>query len=159
PFSGTVGAACYAAHDVGIPAIAFSGASGGTTAFNTKPVPQRSLVYAELATSLVKKVIDSGKPYLPKDVYLNVNFPKVEGQCTDASKFKWVLTRINTGLLSERDTEWCGDDRLPTETEIALKGGCYASISVGDASDKTTADAASQKVVLNKLKDILVCVD
>ncbi|KAG5660432.1 hypothetical protein KAF25_003038 [Fusarium avenaceum] len=155
PFSGTVGAACYAAHDVGIPAIAFSGASGGNTAFNTNPVPQRSLVYAELATDLVKKVIDSGKPYLPEDVYLNVNFPKVEGKCTDASQVQWVLTRINPGLLSERDTEWCGDDRLPTETEIALKGGCYASISVGDASDKTTADAAQQKVVLNKLKDIL----
>jgi hypothetical protein len=70
-----------------------------------------------------------------------------------------VLTRINTGLLSERDTEWCGEDRLPTETEIALKDGCFASISVGDAADKTTADAARQKVVLGKLKDMFVCVD
>ncbi|KAF5235127.1 hypothetical protein FAUST_7252 [Fusarium austroamericanum] len=156
PFSGTVGAACYAAHEVGIPAIAFSGASGGNTAFNAKPVPERSLVYAELATTFVKKITDSGKPYLPKDVYLNVNFPKVEGKCTDASKFQWVLTRINSGLLSERDTEWCGEDRLPTETEIALKSGCYASISVGDAADKTTADAARQKIVLEKIKDMLV---
>ncbi|KAF4964130.1 hypothetical protein FSARC_7912 [Fusarium sarcochroum] len=156
PFSGTVGAACYAAHDAGIPAIAFSGASGGATAYNTSPVPQRSLVYADLATTLVKKIVASGKPYLPKDVYLNVNFPKVEGKCTDASKFKWVLTRINVGLLSDRDTEWCGEDRLPTETDISLKDGCYASISVGDASDKTTADAARQKVVAAKLKDILV---
>ncbi|KAM0078113.1 hypothetical protein ACKRZS_009637 [Fusarium odoratissimum] len=159
PFSGTVGAACYAAQEEGIPAIAFSGASTGNTAFNTSPVPKRSLVYAELATTLVKKIVDSGKPYLPKDVYLNVNFGKVEGKCTDASKFQWVLTRINTGLLSERDTEWCGEDRLPTETEIALKDGCFASISVGDAADKTTADAARQKVVLGKLKDMLVCVD
>ncbi|KAM0561662.1 hypothetical protein ACHAPJ_002830 [Fusarium lateritium] len=159
PFSGTVGAACYAAHEAGIPAIAFSGASGGTTAFNTTPVPQRSLVYADLATILVNKIVASGKPYLPKDVYLNVNFPKVEGKCTDASKFKWVLTRINIGLLSGDDTEWCGEDRLPTEAEIALKDGCYASISVGDAADKTTVDAARQKVVLAKLKDILVCVD
>ncbi|EXA41766.1 hypothetical protein FOQG_02174 [Fusarium oxysporum f. sp. raphani 54005] len=159
PFSGTVGAACYAAHEEGIPAIAFSGASTGNTAFNTSPVPKRSLVYAELATTLVKKIVDSGKPYLPKDVYLNVNFGKVEGTCTDASKFQWVLTRINTGLLSERDTEWCGENRLPTETEVALKDGCFASISVGDAADKTTADAARQKVVLGKLKDMLVCVD
>ncbi|KAL3594520.1 hypothetical protein FPOAC2_08833 [Fusarium poae] len=159
PFSGTVGAACYAAHEVGIPAIAFSGASGGNTAFNTNPIPERSLVYAELATTFVKKIVDSGKPYLPKDVYLNVNFPKAEGKCTDASKFQWVLTRINSGLLSERDTEWCGENRLPTETEIALKSGCYASISVGDAADKTTADAARQKIVLEKIKDMLVCVD
>ncbi|UPK93629.1 hypothetical protein LCI18_004564 [Fusarium solani-melongenae] len=157
PFSGTVGAACYAAHDAGIPAIAFSGASSGNTAFNTSPVPARSLVYAELATKLVKKVVDSGKPYLPKDVFLNVNFPKVEGKCTDASKFKWVLSRINPGVFSKPDTEWCGDDRLPTETDVLLEDGCYISVSIGDATDKTTVNDERQDVVLAKLRDMLVC--
>ncbi|KAF4471089.1 acid phosphatase precursor, partial [Fusarium albosuccineum] len=155
PFSGTVGAACYAAHDAGIPAIAFSGASDGNTAFNATPVPQRSLVYAELATKLVKKVVDSGKPYLPKDVFLNVNFPKVEGACTDASKFKWVLSRINPGVFSAPDAEWCGGDRLPTETDVILEGGCHISVSIGDATDKTTVDDDRQKVVLEKLRDML----
>ncbi|KAH6987963.1 survival protein sure-like phosphatase/nucleotidase [Ilyonectria robusta] len=159
PFSGTVGAACYAAHDAGIPAIAFSGASTGNLAWNTSPVPARSLVYAELATILVNQIVDSGKPYLPEDVFLNVNFPKVEGKCTKASDFKWVLTRINPGLLSPPDVEWCGGDRLPTETEVILGGGCHISVSIGDASDKTTVNDDRQDTVLAKLKDILVCLD
>ncbi|KAF7547145.1 hypothetical protein G7Z17_g7928 [Cylindrodendrum hubeiense] len=156
PFSGTVGAACYAVDDAGIPAIAFSGASSGTLAWNTSPVPTRSLVYAELATILVNQIIDSGKPYLPESVFLNVNFPKVEGSCTKASDFKWVLTRINPGTFSSPDVEWCGDDRLPTETEVILGGGCHISVSIGDAADKTTMnDAKKQAQVLAKLKDIL----
>ncbi|KAH7145944.1 survival protein sure-like phosphatase/nucleotidase [Dactylonectria estremocensis] len=159
PFSGTVGAACYAAHDAGIPAIAFSGASSGNLAWNTSPVPTRSLVYAELATILVNQVIDSGKPYLPADTFLNVNFPKVTGSCTKASDFKWVLTRINPGTFSAPDVEWCGDDRLPTETEVILGGGCHISVSIGDASDKTTVNDDRQATVLAKLKDILVCLD
>ncbi|KAF7563174.1 hypothetical protein G7046_g971 [Stylonectria norvegica] len=157
PFSGTVGAACYAAHDAGIPAIAFSGASDGTLAWNTVPVPQRSLVYAELAATLTNKVINSGKPYLPEDVFLNVNFPKVEGKCTDPANFKWVLSRINPGIISGPDTEWCGSDRLPTETDVLDEEGCYISISIGDASDKTTVNDDRQDVVLEKLRDILVC--
>ncbi|KAH6893054.1 survival protein sure-like phosphatase/nucleotidase [Thelonectria olida] len=158
PFSGTVGAACYAAHDAGIPAIAFSGASTGNLAWNTSPVPARSTVYAELATTLVKKIVDSGKPYLPDDVFLNVNFPKVSGSCTKASDFKWVLTRINPGTFSAPDVEWCGSTRLPTETEVVLGGGCHISVSIGDASDKTTVNDDRQATVLAKLKDILVCV-
>lgn len=157
PFSGTVGAACYAAHDAGIPAIAFSGASDGNVAFNTSPVPQRSLVYAQLASKLVNKVIDSGKPYLPKDVFLNVNFPKVEGKCNDASKFKFVLSRINPGIFSAPDAEWCNGDRLPTETDVILKDGCHVSVSIGDASDKTTVNDDRQDVVLEKLRDLLIC--
>lgn len=159
PFSGTVGAACYAAHTAKIPAIAFSGASSGNLAWNTSPVPTRSLVYAELATILVNQIVDSGKPYLPDDVFLNVNFPKVEDKCTKASDFKWVLTRINPGVFSAPDVEWCGDDRLPTETEVILGGGCHISVSIGDAKDKTTVNDDRQATVLAKLKDILVCLD
>lgn len=156
PFSGTVGAACYAAHDAGIPAIAFSGASTGNLAY-TEPAPRRSLVYAELATQLTNAVIDSGKPYLPRDVFLNVNFPKVEGDCTKASDFQWVLSRINPAVFSPPDVDWCGSTRLPTETEVALTDGCYISVSIGDATDKTTINDERQDAVLEKLKDMLVC--
>lgn len=157
PFSGTVGTAVYAVKEAGIPALAFSGASSGTLGFDTTPVPKRSEVYAELATILTQKVIASGKPYLPEDVWLNVNFPKVEGECTDASKFKWVLSRINPGFLSSKDVKHCGSSRLPTETDVALEGGCYISVSVGDANDKTTAGADKQAVVLGKLGGLLSC--
>lgn len=157
PFSGTVGIATYAAHEAGIPAIAFSGASTGNLAWDTQPVPQRSLVYAQLATKLTNAIIASGKPYLPEDTWLNVNFPAVEGDCTDPDKFSWILTRINPGFLSGDDVETCGDDRLPQEANVLLRGGCRISVSVGDASDKTTASADKQAVVLEKLGDMLSC--
>lgn len=156
-FSGTVGAAVHAAKNAKIPAIAFSGASTGTLAWNTSPVPLRSSLYGELAATLTDAVIASGKPYLPEDVFLNVNFPEVGGECTEASKFKWVLTRINVGLLSEPDVEHCGDTRLPTEMSVVNADGCYISISVGDANDKTTAPAEKQAVVLEKLRHMLTC--
>ncbi|KAI0121514.1 sure-like protein [Hypoxylon sp. NC0597] len=158
PFSGTVGVAVYASHEAGIPALAFSGASDGNLAFDTNPVPARSTVYAQLATQLTNAVLDSGAPYLPPDVFLNVNFPKVEGDCTDPSKFKWVLSRINPGVFSDRDVETCGTDRLPTETSVIDAGGCQISVSVGDSTDKTTAPAEKQAVVLQKLGSLLTCV-
>ncbi|AEO57220.1 survival protein sure-likephosphatase/nucleotidase-like protein [Thermothelomyces thermophilus ATCC 42464] len=155
-FSGTVGAAVHAAKNAKIPAIAFSGASEGTLAWNSPEEP-RSRVYAELAATLTNAVIASGKPYLPEDVFLNVNFPKVEGQCTEASQFKWVLSRINVGLFSAPDTEQCGSTRLPTELSVLDTDGCYISVSVGDANDKTTAPAEKQAVVRDKLKSMLTC--
>ena len=47
--------------------------------------------------------------------------------------------------------------RLPTETSVVNKDGCYASISVGEASTKLDASAKQQAVVLRKLKSILSC--
>ncbi|KAK0383685.1 hypothetical protein NLU13_9596 [Sarocladium strictum] len=156
PFSGTVGAACYAAHDAGIPAIAFSGASEGNLPY-TDPAPPRSLIYAELATILTDKIIEGGKPYLPDDVFLNVNFPEVQQGCNKVEDFKWVLSRITWGLLSPKDVTWCGEDRLPQENDV-LKAGCYISVSVGDAKDKTTSnDVKKQQAVLTKIQDLLVC--
>lgn len=157
PFSGTVGVAVHSASVARIPAIAFSGGSSGTLAYDTVPVPQRSLVYAQLATQLTDAILASGTPYLPDDVWLNVNLPSVEGSCTDASSFKWVLSRINPGLFSAPDVDHCGSTRLPTETEVILAGGCRVSISVGDANDKTTAAADKQAVVLQKLGSLLSC--
>ncbi|KAI2601712.1 sure-like protein [Hypoxylon sp. NC1633] len=159
PFSGTVGAAVYASHDAGIPAIAFSGASDGNLAFNTNPVPARSTVYAQLATQLTNAVLNSGAPYLPDEVWLNVNFPEVTGACTDPANFKWVLSRINPGIISAPDVDYCGDDRLPTESSVIDAGGCQISVSVGDATDKTTAPAEKQAVVLQKLGSMLTCLD
>lgn len=157
PFSGTVGVAVHAAKEAGIPSIAFSGESGGTLAWNTSPVPQRSLVYAALATTLTTNLIASGVPYLPPNVWLNVNFPEVTDECNHPRKFKWVLTRINNGVFSAPDVQICGRDRLPTETDVVKGDGCYASISVGDALDKTTASADKQAVVLRKLARMLSC--
>ncbi|KAL1801600.1 hypothetical protein ACET3X_001942 [Alternaria dauci] len=160
PFSGTVGAATYAAKTAQIPAIAFSGQTGDPTGWNV-PTPFHSKIYADLALNVTTTIINSGKPYLPANTYLNVNFPSVsETRCNDPSKFKYIFTRINTGLLSARDANWCGSTRLPWEADVILIRGsdCYVTISPGDANDKTTInDAAVQTQIINKLKPILSC--
>ncbi|KAM0324620.1 hypothetical protein ACHAQA_008009 [Verticillium albo-atrum] len=158
PFSGTIGAAVFAAKDRKIPAIAFSGVSGGTLAWNTLPVPARSAVYGELATRLVNAVVAGGKPYLPDGVFLNVNFQAVDDRCKTANDFKWVLTRVNPGLFSAADAQNCGSTRLPTETSVILRNdACYATISVGDVTDKTTAPAAKQVPVFARLAKFTTC--
>ncbi|PYH49792.1 5'/3'-nucleotidase SurE [Aspergillus saccharolyticus JOP 1030-1] len=160
-FSGTVGAATYAANTAGIPAIAFSGATGSQTAWNVSSVPLYSEVYAQLATKLTDELIAGGTPYLPDNVWLNVNFGAVtDGEsCTTADDFKFVLSRIHTAipLITADDVETCGSTRLPTETTVVDTDGCYASVSVGVASDKLDADATVQAVVLDRLSSLLTC--
>ncbi|KAF2259748.1 acid phosphatase precursor [Lojkania enalia] len=157
PFSGTVGAAVAAVMEAGIPAIAFSGRSGDPTAWN-QPTPLYSKIYAELALKITSQIVASGTPYLPQGVFLNVNFPEVtSSECNDIDDFRFIFTRVNPGIFSEKDTEWCGTNRLPTEYDIFFRDGCFVSISAGDASDKTTVDAARQKPVADKLKSILSC--
>lgn len=159
PFSGTVGAAAYAAKN-GIPAIAFSGSTGSPTAWNA-PTPLYSKIYADLALNITNTIINSGKPYLPANTWLNVNFPAVDtNKCNNVNQFKFIFTRINTGLFSSRDAQWCGSTRLPWETDVVVFRGssCYVAISPGDANDKTTVnDAAVQEQIINKLKPILSC--
>jgi broad specificity polyphosphatase/5'/3'-nucleotidase SurE len=154
--SGTVGAAVYASRR-GIPAIAFSGASTGNLAWNTTPVPARSTIYAQLAGILVQKLLASGNGTLPQGAWLNVNFPEVTSPCTSVDKFRWVLSRINPGLLSAKDVTTCGTDRLPTEDDVLGTDGCYIAVSVGDAADKTTADATHQADVLKRIGSMLTC--
>ncbi|KAL2070566.1 hypothetical protein VTL71DRAFT_13592 [Oculimacula yallundae] len=157
PFSGTVGAAVEAIKR-GIPAIAFSGRSGEQTAW-TVPTPAYSAIYAQLATNLTTTLLNSGKPYLPEGVWLNVNFPaSTSALCSKASDFKFILSRIWPAVpfVDPEDIETCGDDRLPLSRKVVGINGCYASVSVGDIN-KLDADAAAQAVVLKKLSSILAC--
>jgi 5'/3'-nucleotidase SurE len=156
-FSGTVGAATYAAQN-GIPALAFSSASGSPTSWDS-PRPAYSEVYADLATNLTNQVIAAGKPYLPDDIFLNVNFGKVTDECASPADFSFVLSRIHLAvpLITDDDVSTCGDSRLPSELEVSLASGCYASVSVGIASEKKDADAEMQGVVLKKLGNLLTC--
>ena len=161
PFSGTVGAATYAVKTAKIPAIAFSGQSGDPTAWN-QPTPLYSKIYADLALNITTTIINSGKPYLPDNTWLNVNFPAVSStKCNNVNQFKYIFTRINTGLIgSADDITICGTTaRLPWEADVAVIRGnsCYVSISPGDANDKTTVSADKQQIVYNKLKPILSC--
>ena len=157
--SGTVGAATEAVKE-GIPAIAFSGSTGDQIAWNA-PVPNYAKVYADLSTNITETLLASGTPYLPANVWLNVNFPDSnDTTCSAAADFKFVLSRLHTAipLISGSDVSTCGNDaRLPTESSVVGTDGCFASISVGNADDKRDASAAEQGDVLQKLGSILSC--
>ena len=157
--SGTVGAATAAAKD-GIPGIAFSGSTGSQTAWTISPVPSYSTVYAELSTNITNTLLSSGVPYLPTDIWLNVNYPaSTSTSCASASDFSFVLSRIfDATVFSGSDAVTCGNGgRLPTETTVVGTSGCYASISVGSTNLDIDASAADQTVVLQKLGSILSC--
>ncbi|KAK4556181.1 hypothetical protein LTR86_006878 [Recurvomyces mirabilis] len=157
--SGTVGAATEAVKE-GIPGLAFSGMTGSQTAWNTAPQTYEE-VYADLSTTVTQALVNSGKPYLPSSIWLNVNYPAVSStSCSSTSSFKFVLSRINSAvpLLTPKDVVTCNNGgRLPTETAVVGTAGCYASISVGIATTKLDASAGNQQIVLTKLKSILSC--
>jgi hypothetical protein len=145
----------------GIPGIAFSGASGSPTAWNAR-TPAYSTVYAQLATQFTSAVLNAGpKPYLPSNVYINVNFPASSStSCSSASDFRFVLSRIYPAVpvLTPKDVVTCGNGgRLPTESSVTGSKGCLVSVSVGKASTKGDASAAEQQAVLNRLRGVLTC--
>lgn len=156
PFSGTVGAAVEAAKQ-GISAIAFSGRSGEPTSFKAEPIPTESVLYAALASEVIEAVLAGDG--LPSDVWLNVNFPDVSERCDQTSDFAFVLSRINWGILSDKDVDTCGNGgRLPTERSVVDNdNGCFVSVSVGDARDKTTAPREKQEDVVRRLGGFLSC--
>lgn len=150
--SGTCGAAMFAAHEAGVPAVALSGRSGSATAWNDS-TPHYSQVYAELSTRLTNQLIASGTPYLPPDIWLNVNFPEVDDSCTSPDDFRFVLSRLFPAVpwITEGDVHTCGSDQLPSEREVIYTSGCHVSVSVAIANSADTANATMQKAVLDKL--------
>ena len=160
-FSGTVGAAVYAAKEAGIPAIAFSGRSGDKVAWNAD-TPEYSKIYAKLATAVTNALIEGGKPYLPPGVFLNVNFPLVSDERAHKCNysFAFVLSRIHDPWLYEpKDITPCGakhTPHLPYE-KVVIKDGCFVSISVGDVKTKKDSTMANQAGVYNKFGLVWTC--
>ncbi|THH29302.1 hypothetical protein EUX98_g4893 [Antrodiella citrinella] len=159
--SGTVGAACEAALE-GVPSIAVSATSNSQVSFTTLTTNPTStstlasLLYAQLATTLTTALISpSSRPILPSGITLNVNFPSTSG-CASASDFKFVLTRLVSNS-SATDVQTCGSTHLPVETTVVGNSGCFASISVINASTKKDVDAATQGFVLDRIGSLLSC--
>ncbi|KAF5361472.1 hypothetical protein D9758_006246 [Tetrapyrgos nigripes] len=152
--SGTVGAACEAAL-LGVPSIAFSGSGSSLslvsyTTLDTSPTSTASraaLIYASLSTTfvnaLIKDVDTNSTPILPRGIVLNVNYPSINNGCDDPQAYSFVLSRIlqNDGAT---DVSTCGSDHLPTETSVVNTSGCFASVSVFNASTKADVDADTQ---------------
>lgn len=157
--SGTVGAATFAVHERGIPAVAFSG-WGNRTGWN-EPRPSFSKLYAAAAVKLVNHLAAGRRPFLPTDTWLNVNFPNYNSTgCSKVSDVKFVLTTIggyesSNGPDNADHVKACGSLKLPTELSIVLGQGCYASVSVGNAVTKKDASPSIQRQVMAKLNGLL----
>ncbi|KAH9948087.1 sure-like protein [Amylocystis lapponica] len=154
--SGTVGAACEAAKE-GIPAGAFSGESCSQVSYTTlasSPNASASIaarVYSALTTHVVGVLLaDSGAPVLPRGMALNVSYSALIDGCAAVADIRWVFSRIVQNA-SAVDVETCGGTVLPGETEVFDTAGCYASVSVINATSKTDVDAVAQGAVLGRL--------
>ncbi|KAF9054081.1 survival protein sure-like phosphatase/nucleotidase [Panaeolus papilionaceus] len=157
--SGTVGAASEAAKE-GIPSIAFSGAGGAQVSFTT--LTQTTLastvtadIFANLALTLTNTLVNSGAPFLPPGISLNVNFGS-NSACPSASSYKFVLTRL-VASTTTTDVTTCGTSHLTAESTAITQESCIATVSVFNATTKADVGASTQAVVLSKLSPILGC--
>lgn len=175
PLPTSSGAAKEAAKE-GIPSVAFSASSLSQVSYTTltsaptSPGTRSALIYAALTTNLTSILLTSPVlgPILPQGITLNVNFGSTtfsssgapSGDCTAASDFQWVFTRILPPSSGTKDAQTCGSTVLPDERTV-VDAGCFASVSVMNASTKADVDAATQGVVLQKLtpSGLLSCFD
>ncbi|KAH0579869.1 hypothetical protein H2248_002697 [Termitomyces sp. 'cryptogamus'] len=160
--SGTVGAAAEAALE-GIPSVAFSGASGAQVSYTTlesDPTAASSIaagIYTKLSLKFIKRLLSKNHgPILPTNISLNVNYPAIDN-CTSTNAFKFVFTRINVADNTTTDIDICSSRQLPDETSVIATAGCYASVSVFSATNKSDVSATTQAFVYKKLKPILSC--
>ncbi|KAG6865312.1 hypothetical protein C0991_003616 [Blastosporella zonata] len=157
--SGTVGAATEAALE-GIPSVAFSGAGGAQVSYTTlsNHTLQSTIdatIYTDLSLKFVKQLLDNPGPILPKNISLNVNYPST-ANCTKPEDFKFVFTRIYAST-NATDVHTCGTHLLPDETTVVTGPGCFSTVSVFSATNKSDVSAATQEIVLKKLQPILSC--
>ncbi|KAI1782913.1 sure-like protein [Ganoderma leucocontextum] len=169
--SGTVGAACEAAKE-GIPSTAFSAATASQVSFTTlttspnSPSTLSALIYATLTTNFTHTLLaPAARPILPSGITLNVNYGATtfsssgqpNGACASAGDFNWVFTRLlkSSGAV---DVETCGSTTLPDETTV-VDAGCFASVTVMNASTKADVGADVQAAVLDRLapSGLLTC--
>ncbi|KAF1911247.1 hypothetical protein BDU57DRAFT_524698 [Ampelomyces quisqualis] len=117
----------------GRPSISFAGANG----YDDRSRPYWSRIYAQLAKNIIQTVIESGKPYLPKDTHLHVNFPPIDvenARCTDLGQFKFILTRESEQEEDSHYDRHSGKYDFPYEFEVMYRrewvNQCYVSMSL-----------------------------
>ena len=112
--------------------------------------------YATLATQFVTALLNqpaADPAILPKNITLNVNFPALSSTCS-ADNMQWILTRVFPVILGNPDVVTCGNGgRLPQEGDV-VKAGCYATVSVVQASTKVDVSKSVQADVLNRLSGL-----
>ena len=159
------GAAAEASR-LGIPAVAFSGASGAHVSYTTlasSPNVTSTLAaytYASLTVHFLHTLLNhTASPPLPPRVILNVNYPPFE-RCQNPTTYRWVLSR-NLWSPFATDLQMCGSARLPTESHVVdREDGCYAGVTVLSATTKTDVGRAIQAGVVARLEGLpLSCLD
>jgi len=149
---------------LGIPAIAVWGGANGTTSSSYKKLTTQpnskdtkaAQLYANLTNLFVTNLYNSGKPYLPANLTLAINYPPIE-DCPAVSDYKFVLSKIATGKIETVQT--CGNAQLPQADNVIAKAGCYASVTVLNVNTLKDVNAKKQQKVLTKLGSIISCLD
>ncbi|KAH9814019.1 survival protein sure-like phosphatase/nucleotidase [Melampsora americana] len=159
-FSGTLGAASYAANR-GIPAIAISAAGGLRHSYKDSNAHDSSHIYAQASLRIIEALLQTPQDssYLPVNTTLNVNLQAAGPgtNCQTASDYKFVLTTIHRVYL-DHDLSHCGSNRLKSEASIIRrKSGCWASVSVLHNRFGGRANVAEQEYVRNRFGDFLSC--
>lgn len=139
----------------GYPATAFSGRHGKHKSYTelysdpSSSTSKSAWIYASLTVQYTDTLLASGaSPLLPPGVIVNVNYPSTKG-CRHARDYEWVFARNLAGPGTDYKT--CGSTTLPTEKSVVETDGCYASVSVLNATTKTDVDAGLQGEVHARL--------
>lgn len=144
----------------GIPSVAFSGATASQVSFTTltsnpnSTSTRAALTYTTLTLNFVNALLDNPRPILPPGISVNVNYPST-ANCPSPDNFSFVLTRLvvdNNAI----DVETCGTNHLPDERSTIISG-CFATVSVFNATTERDVGAQAQAAVLAKLGSILTC--
>jgi hypothetical protein len=154
------------AANLGVPAIAFSGASGSQVSFtvlDTDPTSS-AVVSARIYNTLVVQFVESllttaqGQAnILPPGTVVNVNFPSTSS-CSSPDDFKWVFTRTLPASSGTRDVEICNNGGVLRDERSAIGvAGCWVTVSVFASATLDDVNAATQQAVVDVLEPILSC--
>lgn len=147
----------------GLPAVAFS-SSGSSVA----QVSYTTLANDSLGTTFAASYDIRGAdhplllagnasvPLAPPGTILNVNYPETTGACTAVEAFGFVLARLLVSDSAE-DAKTCGTEHLPTEGNVLDAAGCFASVSVVNATNKAEVSAETQELAFQRLEGFLTC--
>jgi len=155
------------AANLGVPAVAFSGASGAHISYTVlESDPKNASVIAagiynvltvKLVDTLLNNTFNKGEEILPPGTVVNVNYPSVTN-CTSAEKFKWVFTRTLPAPKGTKDVNICNNGGILTDEQTAFDmAGCWTTVSVFESKTLGDVDAKTQQAVVNALSPLLSC--
>ena len=145
----------------GVPAISVFGGPNGTTrsSFTTLTTDPNSaatkaaLLYADLTSVFAGTLWNSGSPFLPSKVVLNINYPSI-ASCPTVADYTFVLAKFATDNIETVQT--CGQTQLPLASDVTAKG-CFASVTALNMNTFKDVSAAKQQTILDKMGSLIGC--